>query len=190
MERKCQAFQCIVFFSFQISNLFLTLFLCFIKFLLICNRIDLEFLSILSLLFDYIILYEMSLIVYIWSLTYAIHFQPCFRFVLLGVGAKLRVTYVDGHTLIFSDIWTQRMWPFRFQINVWMKLVIFKHAVVLKKLVVKYVLLNLKQSVFGNPWMRISFLGTYCTYFQYKYNHRGKMIFLFVEFLIRCVDKK
>ena len=132
----------------------------------------------------------MCLIAYIISLAYAIHFQPCFRFVLSVVGAKLKVTYVDGHTLIFSDIWTQRMWPFRFQINVWMKLVIFEHTVVLKKLVVKYVHPNLKQSVFGNPWMRISFLGTYCTYFQYKYNHRGKMIFLFVEFLIRCVDKK
>ena len=148
MERKCQAFQCIVFFSFQMSNIFLTLFLCFIKFLLICNRIDLEFLFILSLycIANSIIsfLYEMCLIAYIGSLTYAIHFQPCFRFVLLEVGAKLRVTYVDGHTLIFSDIWTQRMWPFRFQINVWMKLVIFKHTVVLKKLVVKYVLLNLK----------------------------------------------
>ena len=46
----------------------------------------------------------MCLIAYIGSLTYAIHFQPCFRFVLLEVGAKLRVTYVDGHTLIFSDI--------------------------------------------------------------------------------------
>ena len=45
-------------------------------------------------------------ILYIWSLTYAIHFQPCFGFVLLEVGAKLGVTYVDGHTLIFSDIWT------------------------------------------------------------------------------------
>ena len=82
------------------------------------------------------------------------------------------------------------MWPFRFQINVRMKLVIFEHTVVMKKLVVKYVLLNSKQSVFGNPWRRIRFLCTYCTYFQYKYNHRGKMIFLFVEFLIRCVDKK
>ena len=46
----------------------------------------------------------MCLIAYIGSLAYAIHFQPCFRFVLLEVGAKLRVTYVDGHTLIFSDI--------------------------------------------------------------------------------------
>jgi len=142
------------------SNIFSTLFLCFIKFLLIYSRIDLEFLSILSL---YCIgsitsfLYEMCLIAYIWSLAYAIHFQPCFRFVLLEVGAKLRVTYVDGHTLIFSDIWTQRMWPFRFQINVWMKLVIFEHTVVLKRLVVKYVPLNSKQSVFGNPWRRISF---------------------------------
>ena len=146
MKRKCQAFQCIVFFLFQMSNIFLTLFLRFIKFLLVFNRIDLKFLSRLSLCYNSCISfsYEMSLIVYIWSLTYAIHFQPCFRFVLLGVGAKLRVTYVDGHTLIFSDIWTQRMWPFRFQINVWMKLVIFKHTVVLKKLVVKYVLLNLK----------------------------------------------
>ena len=170
MERKCQAFQCIVFFSFQMSNLFLTLFSCFIKFLLICNRIDSEFLFILSLYCNSIIsfLYEMCLIAYIGSLTYAIHFQPCFRFVLLEVGAKLRVTYVDGHTLIFSDIWTQRMWPFRFQINVWMKLVIFEHTVVLKKLVVKYVLLNLKQSVFGSLWMIISFLCTYCTYFQFE----------------------